>query len=195
MKVIRAADCRVMPWKNGGGSTTEIAIHPIGAELDAFDWRISMARVGGDGPFSTFPEIDRTLTVLEGVGIDLMIGTEAPVTLTPDSPPFDFPGDVPTVATLLDGEIRDFNVMSRRGRVVHHVTRFEVTGDRELPVNPGTLLLFCETGSVDVTNSDGSVTLERHDAVQAEIKTPDAWRLLGKGRVLMVEIAVVEPQY
>jgi environmental stress-induced protein Ves len=47
-----------MPWKNGGGETTEIAVFPDGAGLSDFDWRVSMARVDGDGPFSSFPGIE-----------------------------------------------------------------------------------------------------------------------------------------
>jgi environmental stress-induced protein Ves len=195
MDVIRAADCRVMPWKNGGGSTTEIAIYPPASELDEFHWRVSMATVGSDGPFSPFPNIDRTLTVLEGAGIDLFIGTDAPVTLTTDSPPFDFPGDVPTVATLLEGEIRDFNVMSHRDHSAHSVKRVEVAGHRQLPVNPPTVLLFCETGEIEVRSKGESFTLGRHDAVLAELRQPDDWRLFGDGRVLMVEIAVMDPEY
>ena len=31
MRVIRAGDCKRMPWKNGGGSTTELAVFPDGA--------------------------------------------------------------------------------------------------------------------------------------------------------------------
>lgn len=68
MRLIRSASYRRQPWKNGGGETIEIAAHPVGATTDNFDWRISMARVEGDGPFSTFPDIDRTLTILEGMG-------------------------------------------------------------------------------------------------------------------------------
>lgn len=55
MKIIRASEYKTMPWKNGGGVTVEIAIHPPGASVNAFDWRISMATVAQDGPFSSFP--------------------------------------------------------------------------------------------------------------------------------------------
>ena len=73
MRIIRAADCRRMPWKNGRGETVEIAISPDGAGIDDFDWRLSMARVETDGPFSLFAGIDRTLAVLEGEGIFLNV--------------------------------------------------------------------------------------------------------------------------
>ena len=55
MRILRASDHRVMLWKNGGGSTTEIAVFPPGAGIGAFDWRVSMASVVGDGAFSAFP--------------------------------------------------------------------------------------------------------------------------------------------
>ena len=41
MRVFRSADHAFSPWKNGGGTTAEIAIGPPGATLDAFDWRIN----------------------------------------------------------------------------------------------------------------------------------------------------------
>ena len=68
-----------MRWKNGGGETAEIAVSPPGAALDAFDWRLSMAKVETDGPFSAFPGIDRTLAILEGEGIRLSVGGEPPL--------------------------------------------------------------------------------------------------------------------
>jgi environmental stress-induced protein Ves len=66
VKVVCASECRTTAWKNGGGSTTEIAVAPMGASLDDFDWRVSMARVASDGPFSEFAGIDRTLDILKG---------------------------------------------------------------------------------------------------------------------------------
>jgi len=54
MKLIPADAMRRMPWKNGGGVTTEIAIAPEGATLDNFDWRVSTAQVDAAGPFSRF---------------------------------------------------------------------------------------------------------------------------------------------
>lgn len=123
MRIIRASDCKTTPWKNGGGSTTEIAAGPAGASLDAFDWRISMARVASDGPFSDFLGIDRTLTVIRGSGMVLTIGNRAPVTLSHGMAPVSFPGDTPTSARLTAGEITDLNVMTRRGRFSHRVRR------------------------------------------------------------------------
>jgi len=57
-----------VPWKNGAGSTTEIAVFPQDAGFTDFDWRVSLATIGADGPFSVFPGVDRTLALVEGHG-------------------------------------------------------------------------------------------------------------------------------
>ena len=55
VRLLTPNDYRSMPWKNGAGRTTEIAVHPAGAALDAFAWRVSIADIERDGPFSRFP--------------------------------------------------------------------------------------------------------------------------------------------
>ena len=73
MHILRAENYRRMRWKNGGGETAEIAVSPDSAGLDDFDWRVSMATVEAGGPFSMFAGVDRTLSILEGEGILLVV--------------------------------------------------------------------------------------------------------------------------
>ena len=121
MQVVPASAYRRMPWKNGSGETIEIAASPEGASLDAFDWRVSMARVDSPGPFSIFPGIDRTLVVLDGTELVLHFENEA-VHLTPDSTPHAFPADVFVTASLTAGGSTDLTVIrgDRLRRVVIH---------------------------------------------------------------------------
>ncbi|GLS22752.1 hypothetical protein GCM10007874_57720 [Labrys miyagiensis] len=155
MKLIRFADLTPKPWKNGGGTTTEIAVSPEGAGFDDFDWRLSVADVASDGPFSLFPAIDRTLTLIEGKGLVMAIDGREPVPLTPASAPLSFPGDVPVTATLIDGPIRDFNVMTRRGRFSHTVTKHDLkAGTAEVKDGSLTILLSLGGGTLDI---DGAV--------------------------------------
>jgi uncharacterized protein len=114
MQFIRANSLQSSRWKNGGGKTTEIAVWPPGASLDAFDWRISMATVEQDGPFSEFPGIDRTLALLKG-GLKLQFRDRPTSVLTPGSAPVSFPGEVAVKAELWGGPADDLNVMTRRG--------------------------------------------------------------------------------
>lgn len=124
MRILRAADRAPMPWKNGGGVTREVAIWPPTAALNAFDWRISIADVAQGGPFSTFPGVDRVLTVIEGSGLELAVEGLAPIKLDA-AVPFAFPGDVACAATLHQGPIRDLNLMVRRGAYVTRVRRMD----------------------------------------------------------------------
>ena len=114
-QTLSPADYRRMPWKNGAGRTTEIASHPPRASLDAFDWRISIADVARDGPFSHFAGIDRTIVVIAGAGMRLQ-GDGHAVLLGAPYEPYAFSGDDTIDCTLLDGAVRDFNLMVRRNR-------------------------------------------------------------------------------
>jgi uncharacterized protein len=158
IRFLRAADHVRMPWKNGGGVTTEVAVYPVGASLETLGWRISMAQVASDGPFSQFAGIDRTLALLEGDGMRLDIAGRAPVTLTTASAPLSFPADVATSATLTGGPISDLNVMTRRGAFTHRVER--VRGSQTIAAEATTLFL-CTAGKSHV----GSQSLSLHDAV------------------------------
>src|ERR1700744_1316253 len=74
IQVLRSEQHRRMPWRNGGGVTYEVASSPPGADLADFDWRISIADVETGGPFSAFPDVDRTITLLEGEWMALPVG-------------------------------------------------------------------------------------------------------------------------
>ncbi|MCB9670060.1 MAG: HutD family protein [Alphaproteobacteria bacterium] len=115
MQILRAHQQPVILWKNGGGRTRSVAIAPEGAGLDAFDWRISVAEVAADGPFSAFPDVDRTLVLLSGDGMEL-VSSDGSVVLARPGDRWDFPGELPVQAALLGGPTIDLNLMVRRGR-------------------------------------------------------------------------------
>jgi hypothetical protein len=112
--VLSPADYHSMPWKNGGGHTTEIATFPAGSDFASFIWRVSIAEVVQDGPFSPFPGVDRSLVLLAGGGIRLT-GDEAPIELRTAFEPIDFSGESSLHCSLPAGPVRDFNLMVRRG--------------------------------------------------------------------------------
>ncbi|RKE86278.1 HutD family protein [Rhizobium sp. AG855] len=161
MHVLRSANHKRMPWKNGKGETVEIAVSPPGATVDNFDWRISMATVAEDGPFSVFDGIDRTLSVLTGEGITLSVEGHAPHSLRPECAPHAFPADRQTSATLLAGPVTDLNVMSRRGAFTHAVERV-VT--RQLTLQPSAHLRIVLTLN-DVSVVQENIRLHPLDAL------------------------------
>lgn len=170
--ILRAATLRPVPWKNGGGVTTEYAVHPVGAGFDDFDWRISRANVASDGPFSRFPGIDRTLTVLSGAGIVLYFADRA-VRLTPRDPPFTFPGDVAVTGTLIDGPIDDLNIMTRRGRWQHRVDRCQpgqsVTADTAFLFALAPLTMPMPLGRFDAAALGPNSPLPNSDALLIQL--------------------------
>lgn len=178
MRIVRAADYRIMPWKNGGGTTTEIAVSPEGAGLDDFDWRVSMARVERSGPFSSFPGVDRTLSILEGEGIFLHVDGRIPIGLTRASDPLSFPADLPTRAGLIAGPIVDLNVMARRIGTAHSVERLTIAGDGELACDADATLVFCHGGRIRVGGTE--TVLESRDTLCAGRKA-SALRLASDG--------------
>jgi environmental stress-induced protein Ves len=180
-----------MPWKNGGGETTEIAVWPEGAGLEDFGWRVSMARVEQDGPFSAFPGIDRTLTILDGEGLRLAVADRDSVVLDAAAEPFSFPADAPTDSTLVGGSVTDLNVMTRRGSFTHSVRRLALSDAADIRSNAETVLLLCHRGQVTLTGNSETVELAPLDCLILD--GPAALRAeAGSQAVLfLIEIAAV----
>lgn len=177
MRIIRASDCRITPWKNGGGSTTEIAIEPQVASLDQFNWRVSMARVESDGPFSEFSGVDRTLALVKGNGLALAIGDAAAVVLQRGSEPIRFAGDIPTSARLIAGQITDLNVMTRRKRFTHKLRRIQEPATCDFDDHDVAVVVAC-SGHVILTSARDVITLDESDAAIMGRASDDAVRIV-----------------
>lgn len=182
--ILRAADHRRMPWKNGKGETIEIAIHPETSGIDSFDWRISTASVTEDGPFSGFAGVDRNLSVLTGDGVVLTIG-DAETRLTHGSAPFAFAGDQPTFARLIGSAITDLNIMTRRGRYDAQVTRIDLDGARLIEPQ-GTAFLFIADGAASI----GDTPVAALDC--ARLHGPAG--VTGRARLFLIEFTPATPQ-
>ena len=112
-KSVALIDMPASPWRNGGGVTRELTVWPAQGE---WQWRMSVAEVQADGPFSNFAGVKRWFAVLSGEGVRLRLGAQAPYeehALTTDSAPFCFDGALPVDCTLIDGATQDFNLMLR----------------------------------------------------------------------------------
>lgn len=144
-------DYKFMPWKNGGGSTTELAIFPQEASLDDFVWRLSMANVNTSGPFSHFAQIDRSLAILSGEGLILHNDSEQSadnsVTLTQQSMPYRFSGEMPINAEIIGTQVLDLNLMTRRDVCQHFMQRLTSGEHFVAATNAQQILLYCATGN------------------------------------------------
>jgi uncharacterized protein len=167
MHIILSSQYKTMQWKNGGGETTVIAISPEGAGLDNFDWRVSMACVASDGPFSSFSGVDRSVAILAGEGMRLAVEGRPPITLTATTTPFSFAADLPTQAHLLGGPITDLNVMTRRDRFAHRVNRLDLVTPLSVPFTLTEALLLCVDGAIRVDTSEGTAMLGAGDTLHS----------------------------
>jgi hypothetical protein len=113
MRIVRKGDFVCQRWKNGGGITYEVAREET--DDGALVWRLSMAEVGADGPFSLFQGLSRVLTVLDGGGMWLEHAggriDAAPLQ------PVAFSGDLAVHGRLVDGPVRDWNLIFDAARV------------------------------------------------------------------------------
>lgn len=147
-RVVRANALKATPWKNGGGVTREIAAYPVGASLDTFVWRVSVADVDQPGPFSRFAGIDRTLVLLAGEGMRLVEADGATQALTEPLAMARFDGATALEAQLVDGATRDFNLMVRRARARAELRVWQGAGRHTLEADVA--LVFCARGSLDI---------------------------------------------
>ncbi len=216
MEIIRYAELKAQPWRNGGGVTREVASHPAGAPSGpgtrdgGWDWRVSIADVSKAGDFSAFPGMDRVLTVLEGELLLLSVdGAEHPLE---KYRPFRFSGDAAAAGSLPTGDIRDLNVITRNGAFKGYTSIIELSKKRAHPVFGGQLGILLQgqaavtpgtagAGQADVAPADvepsGSAagaagtpaeptTLGRYDAVVGS--DTDTPEILGRGFLAVVSI-------
>ncbi|MES3023790.1 MAG: HutD family protein [Pseudomonadota bacterium] len=175
-------------WKNGGGSTIEIAVAPMGAGFDDFDWRISLATIAQDGPFSVFPGIERTLALVEGAGMTLDIEGHSRFCLSDDTPVLEFAGESVVKASLNGGATTDFNVMTRRARCHHRLGRRTLAGSAEFaPRGDLTLLFLADGESLSVSSEVERLGMVRFDALLVDPGT--VWTLeADRATVFIVDI-------
>ncbi len=176
------------PWKNGGGSTTELAIAPPGASIDKFDWRISLATIAADGPFSQFGGVDRSLALVDGAGVWLDIDQDGRFELSEEEPLIEFAGESHVSATLSGGPTTDFNVMTRRERCHHKLGRRVLDGSSEFaPRGDISILFLAEGDSLSVCSDSERIGMVRYDALVFDSNT--VWTLeTGQATVFVVDI-------
>jgi environmental stress-induced protein Ves len=217
MEIIRYAELKAHPWRNGGGVTREVARHPLTppkqtapqaapqntAQDNAWDWRVSIAEVSKAGPFSAYAGMDRVLTVIDGDLLLLIVdGAEHPLE---KYRPFRFSGDADSAGALPTGDIRDLNVITRNGAFKGYTSIIELSKKRAHPVFAGQFGILLQgqgtvsagaagslpTGPAAVAPEPDHVELNRYDAVVgADTATPE---IVGRGFVAVISIDPADP--
>lgn len=180
------------PWKNGSGITKEISIYPQGANLSNFIWRVSIAEINNDGPFSSFPDIDRTLVLLNGSGMLLTAPDMTQIDVVRPFVPHFFEGEIPFFSKLVDGPTSDLNIMVRRGKAT---STLEVLHESiEGTLNGHSVFLCCMAGEAEVSMTDHSCyPLTRFHSIRVENarNLPYTLTIASTGIVFVISINLV----
>lgn len=164
IEILTPADYRLTPWKNGAGVTRDVFFHPPGAGHEDFDIRLSLAPITTEGPFSSFPGIDRHITRLSANRLELVF--PGAVRALERLVPLYFDSVQAPVSQLPEGPAEVLNVMTRRGRWTAQVMPLAPASEPLLAVPDGGLvILHAVTGRWQVGEGVG----EGADTAPAEV--------------------------
>ncbi len=155
---VHLADVAATPWRNGGGLTRELASGPAGGE---WQWRLSVAEVAADGPFSRYEGVTRWFAVLQGSGVALNVATPADTAaatehrLAAHDAPLCFDGAASTACRLMDGPTQDFNLMLRDGCLPGRMVRIRGSAQELAHASKMIAIYAVSTGATIDFNGQG----------------------------------------
>ncbi|MNX38112.1 hypothetical protein D3C86_684410 [compost metagenome] len=166
------------PWKNGGGVTRTLSVD---AAQQPPRWRVSVADIDRDGPYSRFPGYDRVSVVLTGGGVELVadaadgaeVADAGRIRLAPGVATA-FAGDAGFQSRLVNGPVRVLNLFVLRGAAAASVV---CVGGGQSAVEAGglaqdgaamhmlRLVVAAQAGRLNQAAADASVALAAGDYV------------------------------
>ncbi len=162
MKIQRRAEHTPMPWANGRGTSYEIASNRNSEGL--WTWRLAMAPVNEDGPFSRIECVNRSLVVVEGAGMNLSVDRKKmqcePMQVV------QFRGEAVTEASLTGGPILDINLMVRRNDATGTM---KILDNAEQAIKAsivvaisGPAMVICDGAEVNLDQYDALIECDAH---------------------------------
>lgn len=190
--VIPANEYRRVRWKNGTGWTREIARMP---DREDWDWRLSIAEIEQDGPFSVFPGIDRELVLIRGNGLRLRFGDGEVRDLQPPHERIRFSGERVVRGELLEGLTHDFNLMWRRDAIAAELLHRPLVGPMLFFTEPGTSwAIHLLAGQARFDATAGLPPLFAGDtAILVNDRERRRYALEGGGELLAIKLAALQP--
>jgi environmental stress-induced protein Ves len=168
IEVITPAQWQTQRWQNGGGITHQLCRQD---DANGMLWRLSIAEVASDGPFSCFDNIDRIILLLTGEGFSLHGVGANPQVLDAPLKPYYFAGETAIHCTLLKGAVRDFNLMTRRDKVQAELQVLTIgSAVQTLPLSPQTLI-YIASGSINAVLGAKHITLQAQHTLSLSNET------------------------
>lgn len=164
IEVLKADQYTKMLWKNGAGYTLEIARSQ--GEIE-FDWRISMADVTTSGPFSLFPNKQRIISVLNGQGMVLHVD-DLPAKKLNLGDVFAFHGESQVQSELIDGPIRDLNLIYDPAKFHARFQRVDGTEAESFLSSADLIFIFNSGSETEVAIEGKTFLLAAHETLKIE---------------------------
>ncbi len=187
-RVVHANEYRRERWRNDRGWTREIHAHRRAGHED-WDWRLSIAEIEQDAPFSAFPGVDRELVLLRGSGLRLRFDDGEERLLERPYARERFAGERSLAGELVDGPTHDFNLMWRRDVVEAQLLHRPLVGPMVFFAGPGaTWALHLLAGQARFDAASGLPPLQAGDT--ALLAEPERTRFLldGGGELLIARL-------
>jgi hypothetical protein len=186
-RVIPANEYRRERWRNGAGWTRQIAAEPA---LGEWQWRLSIAEIEQDAPFSTFPGVERELVLLSGNGLRLRFDDGEAHELRPPHDRLRFAGERGVHGELLDGPTQDFNLMWRRDAADATLWHRPLVGPMVIFAEPGTTwAVHLLAGQARFADDSGLPDMAAGDTALLEAGDARLRHVLeGGGEVLLVQL-------
>ena len=193
--VIPANEYRRERWRNGLGWTREIhaAVNQAAvnqAAGDQWQWRLSIAEIERDAPFSSFPGVERELVLLSGNGLRLRFDDGESALLEPPHGRLRFAGERAVTGELVAGPTQDFNLMWRRDAVDAQLWHRPLVGPMVIFAEPGaTWAVHLLAGQARFADESGLPGLNAGDTALLSAGDQRLRHVLdGGGEVLLVRL-------
>lgn len=186
-RVVPANEYRRERWRNGAGWTREIAAEPAHGE---WAWRLSIAEIEQDAPFSRFEGIDREIVLLSGNGVALHFDDGSVHALEPPHGRHRFAGEANVSGVLIDGATQDFNLMWRRDAIDAQLWHRPLVGPMVIFADPGTTwAVHLLAGQARFADDSGLPSLAAGDTALLQAGDTRLRHVLdGGGEVLLAQL-------
>jgi environmental stress-induced protein Ves len=188
--VIPANEYRRERWRNGLGWTREIHAQAATGKSGDWAWRLSIAEIEHDAPFSAFPGVERELVLLSGNGLRLRFVDGEVRELHPPHDKLRFAGERAVTGELLDGPTQDFNLMWRRDLVEAQLWHRPLVGPMVVFAEPGTVwAIHLLAGQARFADESGLPALAAGDTALLQADDTRLRHVLdGAGEALLIRL-------
>jgi len=168
---------RRMPWKNGGGTATDVATDEgTGGEV----WRFGRTAIPVPGPFSDYTGYDRVQVVIGGRGL-VLDGPDGEIDLRTPFKVVRYKGELPLVSRLEAGPVEVVNLIGLRAKVTVDMQMLDA--GKSLQLGKGLHFAYAPTEAAKVADRD--VPADHCLRIEADGPT---MLVCGSGRVLVATI-------